>query len=127
MPSRLVFNSDIIIEYLRGTPEAVTFLESRDEAFFLSTNTIAELFTGVRSKSEQATFDQFLLGFEAIPVSDTIARRGGLLRHEYYPSHGTGLADALIAATAMEVDAVLVTFNAKHFPMLENIIIPYPR
>jgi predicted nucleic acid-binding protein len=38
-----------------------------------------------------------------------------------------GLADALIAATAKEIDAQLITFNTKHFPMLTDVIRPYER
>ena len=51
---------------------------------------------------------------------------GGLYRRDYGQSHGTGLADALIAATAEENGATLVTFNQRHFPMVE-IRVPYER
>jgi len=127
MPERLVCDSDILIEYLRGAAKAISFLEDRDEIFLLSTITIAELFTGARNASEEATLEKFLFGFELIPVSESIARQGGLLRQKFHPSHGTGLADALIAATVIEANASLVTFNTKHFPMLDNIIVPYTR
>jgi hypothetical protein len=53
-----------------------------------------------------------------------LAERGGLLRRDYAPKHGTGLADALIAASAQQCGAELVTLNAKHFPMLQNVIVP---
>jgi len=36
-----------------------------------------------------------------------------------------GLADALIAATADVKQATLVTLNKKHFPMLQDISVPY--
>jgi len=129
MAQSLLFDTDILIEYLRETDEAVAFLEGREENFMLSTITIAELFTGVRTAMEESTLERFLLGFDAISVSDRIAKRGGLLRHEYSPSHGTGLADALIATTALESQTLLVTFNAKHYPMLpsDKILVPYLR
>jgi predicted nucleic acid-binding protein len=38
-----------------------------------------------------------------------------------------GLADALIADTAEEAHATLVTFNKRHFPMLDEIQVPYSR
>lgn len=34
-------------------------------------------------------------------------------------------ADALIAATAEQYQAKLVTLNRKHFPMLKDVIVPY--
>ncbi len=42
------------------------------------------------------------------------------------PSHGTGLADALMAATAEASGADLVAFNRRHFPMVE-VTVPYER
>jgi predicted nucleic acid-binding protein len=56
-----------------------------------------------------------------------IAKRGGLIRNQYKQSHGTGLHDALIAATAELNDATLITFNRRHFPMLNNLQVPYER
>jgi len=69
---------------------------------------------------------QFLGAFEIIPLDAEIAQKGGLYRRDYGPSHGVGLADALIAATAELQQARLVTLNAKHFPMLE-VLVPYPK
>lgn len=71
--------------------------------------------------------ESFLLAFELVPVTPEIARQGGRYRRDFRPSHGTSLADALIAATATARDAVLVTFNTKHFPMLKDVQVPYPR
>lgn len=56
-----------------------------------------------------------------------MARRGGEYRRDYGPSHGTGLADALIAATAEAVGATLVTFNRRHYPMVARVQVPYRR
>ena len=55
------------------------------------------------------------------------AVRGGLFRRDYGKSHGVGLADALIAATAELAQATLVTLNAKHFPMLPTVLVPYQK
>ena len=65
--------------------------------------------------------------FEIKPIDAKLAERGGLLRRDYAPKHETGLADALIAATVQQCGADLVTLNAKHFPMLHNVVVPYRR
>ena len=127
MADRFLFDTDILIQYFRDDPHAVQFLERSDAAFLISTMTVAELYTGARTAEEVTTIDHFIFGFDVIPVSEDIARRGGLLRQKYHPSHGTGLADALIAATALQSKASLVTFNTKHYPMLEYIFVPYSR
>ena len=70
---------------------------------------------------------QFLLAFKVVPVDEELAKQGGLLRRKYHASHGIGLADALIAATALGIGAELVTFNRRHYPMIEEVSIPYVR
>ncbi|MFZ3115096.1 MAG: PIN domain-containing protein [Syntrophales bacterium] len=50
--------------------------------------------------------------------------KAGLYRRQYGPSHGVGLADALIAATAEANDAKVATLNKTHFPMIE-VVVPY--
>ena len=60
-------------------------------------------------------------------LTEKTARLGGLYRRDYRPSHGTGLADTLIAATAEENGTELVTFNQRHFPMVSRLTVPYER
>jgi predicted nucleic acid-binding protein len=67
----------------------------------------------------------FLHAFEMVPIDQAVAQRGGLFRRDYGRSHGLGLADALIAATAEHAKAQLVTLNEKHFPMLPDVLVPY--
>jgi PIN domain len=59
------------------------------------------------------------------PVDLNIARLGGNYCRQYRHSHGVQIADALIAATARRHDARLVTRNTKHFPMLDDVVVPY--
>jgi hypothetical protein len=54
-------------------------------------------------------------------VDTEIARLAGLWKRDHGPSHGTGLADALIAATASKCGASLKTLNTKHFPMIRGL------
>ncbi len=62
-----------------------------------------------------------------ISVDPEIAERGGLLLRQYNKSHGTGFADAIIAATAEIERATLVTLNSKHFPMRTDVLVPYTK
>lgn len=125
MAERLLFDTDVLVDYLRGHPEAETFLDARTERLLISVITVAELFAGVREGKERTALLTFLGAFEPIPIGHEIAERGGLYRRDYGRSHNTGLADALIAATAEYVQAQLVTLNRKHFPMLQDPLVPY--
>lgn len=127
MTERLLFDTDVLVDYLRGRQESASFLEARSETFLVSAVTVAELFAGVREGQERTALNTFLSAFEVVPVTAAIARRGGLLRRDFGKSHGAGLADALIAATAQDTGARLVTLNAKHFPMAPDHLVPYTK
>lgn len=72
---------------------------------------LSGLFAGVKGEEEEKALKQLLLAFVILPVTEKTARLGGLYRGDYGRSHGTGLADALIAATSEVNGADLVAFN----------------
>jgi predicted nucleic acid-binding protein len=127
MTDRLLLDTDVLIDYLRGRPEAVSYLSSVTDQLMLSAITVTELYAGVREGTERVKLDAFITAFEVIPIEVEVARKGGLYRRDYRRSHSTGLGDALIAATAEIQQATLVTLNKKHFPMLTTVIVPYQK
>ncbi len=127
MPTRYLIDTDVLIEYLRGSDQAAEFLEELEGELLISAITVAELFSGARGSDELDALDQFMLAFEVVPVDEILARAGGQLRQEYHASHGVGLADALIASSAMDREAELVSFNRRHYPMVEDRTVPYGR
>lgn len=88
----LVFDSDVLIDYLRDQPLAVAFLEGTEQALAISAITIAELYAGVRDGEERQQLDSFVTAFTVLPLDGQPAQRAGLWRRQYGPSHGTGLA-----------------------------------
>jgi predicted nucleic acid-binding protein len=65
--------------------------------------------------------DNLISVFRVVPVSVDVARAGGLYKTDYAKSHGVGLADAIVAATAEAENADLKTLNVKHYPMLKGL------
>lgn len=127
MPERLLIDTDVLIDYLRANADAVSYLENLHEVPLISVITVAELHAGVREGSERTALSDFLAAFEIAPVTKEIASAGGLYRRDFGASHGVGLNDALIAATAHVNNAELVTLNRKHFPMLASVTVPYQK
>src|SRR5947209_13945454 len=127
MPGTLLLDTDVLIDYLRGQAKAVAFIDGLTDDQILSAITVAELYAGVRDGAERTALDAFVAAFEVVPVDDAIAIQGGLYRRDFGKSHGVGLADALIAATAECQGATLVTLNQKHFPMLTTVQVPYQK
>jgi predicted nucleic acid-binding protein len=117
----ILLDTDVLVDFLRGHSKAVTFINNYSERIILSSITVAELYTGVRGEQEQAVLGSFISLFPIVPVNAEIAKKGGLLKRDYGRSHGVGLADAVIAATAETENATLKTLNIKHYPMLKRI------
>ena len=126
-PNQYLLDSDILVEYLRNRPPALDYVDTLEGNLLISVITVAELIAGARNQFERQSIELFLSALEVIPIDYTIARQGGLFRQQYKQSHGTGLDDALIAATAIQSNAQLVTFNRRHFPMIANLQVPYER
>jgi len=126
MNKKLLVDTDIIIDYLRDYKPAVLYLEKTTHQLQLSAITVAELYAGIRDKDEQKAIENFLGAFEIISVNNAVAQIGGTFRKKYGKSHGTGLADALIAATAIDQQCNFATLNSRHYPMLKSIA-PYEK
>ncbi len=123
--SRLLLDTCILIDHLREHPPAVDYILGLPGEPLLSAVTIAEVYVGVRDQAEARRVEGLLDPFIVLAVDGEIARRGGRFRRQFAGSHGTGLLDALIAATAEVHGARLVTRNARHFPMLKDLLVPY--
>ncbi len=114
-------DTDVLVDFLRGCAQAVAFLNAVSDRIILSSIVIAELYAGVRGEAEEAVLDDFVALFPVIPVTARVAKIGGLYRRDFSRSHGVGLADAILAATAEVENAELGTLNVKHYPMLEGL------
>lgn len=66
------------------------------------------------------------LNLKRTPVTDNIAEKGGLYKFKYTGNKGMPLADAIIAATAHEEKAVLIS-DEKHFQKIEEIEVKSPK
>lgn len=125
MVGPLLLDTDVLIDHLRKQPDAVAFLQGTQRPLRISVVTVAELYVGARDDGERAWIDRLVGLMEAVEVTPAIARQAGLWRRDYGRSHGTGLMDALIAASAAIEGCTLVTLNARHFPMLDAVLVPY--
>ena len=119
--SILLLDTDVLVDFLRGHSKAVAFVNARSTRIILSSIVVAELYAGVRGDREQAALEALVSLFRIVPVSGEIAKTGGLYKRDYGKSHGVGLADAILAATAESENAELKTLNTKHYPMLQGL------
>ena len=123
--SGVLLDTNVLIDYLRDEPQAAKYLETSFGDMSISAVTVAELHAGARSERERRLLRDFTASFEVIAADGPICEAGGDFRAEYGSSHGIDLIDAIIAATSRLRQLSLVTLNKKHFPMLQNIVVPY--
>lgn len=127
MKEPLLIDTDVLIDFLRGHRKAVSFIKKNSSRIILSSIVVAELYAGVKGDKEQAVLEKFISLFHIVPVNAEIAQVGGLYKRDYGRSHGVGLADAIIAATAFAEDAELKTLNVKHYPMIKGLKSAYKK
>ena len=121
MAGSILLDTDVLVDFFRGHGKAATFVNRHSARVILSSIVIAELYAGVKGDAEQTALGNFVSLFRVVPVSAEIAKAGGLYKRDYGKSHGVGLADAILAATAEAENAELKTLNAKHYPMLKGL------
>lgn len=123
----VLVDTSVIIDLLRGHPGAAELLKARSSEGLLHASEItrAEVLVGMRPPEEAAT-RRLLSQFTWHVVDDVIAERAGELGREWLPRHrGIDVADLVIAATAMALDARILTCNVKHYPMFPELSAPY--
>lgn len=86
-------------------------------------NDYLELVQGMRNKVELAALDAALARWKARreAINREISEHAVLLVRRYFLSHSLRVADALIAATALESNRPLITANDKHYRMIDGL------
>lgn len=122
-----MLDTDILIDFLRRQPDAVAYLDGCAERLLISAITVTELYSGVRPGRETTELEAMLAMLEIVPIDRDTAVMAGDFRRTYRKSHNLSITDALIAASAMNQGAKLVTLNRKHYPMIPDLIVPYAK
>jgi len=89
----------------------------------ISVVTYIELLQGANNTRQHQLLKRFLkdFNFKLLPISESISTRATHYIEEYTMSHALELADALIAATAVEHTELLATANVKHFRCVKEL------
>jgi predicted nucleic acid-binding protein len=110
-----IFNGDLYLKDL--------IISSRPA---VSTVVHLELIQGSKNKTEIKKIERLLSFFEAVHFDRSIALRSIELIRKYSKSHGLLLADAVIAATCLENNLKLITFNVRDFRFIKDLRVEAP-
>lgn len=123
-----VLDTTVAVDYLRGRAGAVTVLErllEEGERPAASEVVRFELLAGARP-GELEQLEAFFSALAWIAVDEHVSREAAGLARIYRRSHsGINVADYLIAATNVLLNAELITTNVGHFPMFAGLEPPY--
>ena len=123
-----LLDTTVAVDHLRGVALAVDLLSrliGGEEAVGASEVVRFELLAGVRDTEIEA-LEQFFSALSWVPVDEAVTRTAGLLARKHRKAYsGIDDVDYLIAATALVVDADLLTTNVRHFPMLAGLRAAY--
>ena len=118
----MIVDSDVLIWASRGDLKAATLLQNMDNVL-ISAITYMEVIQGTRNKRELNAFKKALKIWNArvIPITETMCYHAMFFVETYSLSHSVSLADALIAATAKDLELPLLTGNVKHYRPLPGV------
>lgn len=118
----MLVDTDVLIWNLRGNERAAEWLDDH-RGFHVSAVTYMELVQGLRNKAEFRQLRQAIRFWEAsiLHLTEAVSARASYLVEEHALANGLQLADALIAATALETGLTLVTGNVKHYRVIAGI------
>jgi predicted nucleic acid-binding protein len=119
---RYLLDTSVLIDFSKGWEPArsrIAELIAGGDEIGVSAINVAEFFAGLPT-DKRADWDAFFGALDYWEISRGAATRAGIYRYAFARAGQTiTTADALIAAVAWERAAVLITRNAKDFPMLD--------
>lgn len=120
--SGVLIDSDVLIWFARGNARAVAKLRGLADSY-ISAVSYMELAQGCRNKAELKVLQKAFKSsaHDVLPITQGISDLACALVEKYALSHSVHVADALIAATAINHGLPLLTANAKHFSVIDGL------
>jgi len=127
--SKYLLDTTVLIDHLRGhqpVVELITGLAQAGNQLAVCSINAAELYSGLSEKHRNIA-GKLIDNLENWEVSMDIAKLAGIYRFDFARKGITlSVADCLVAAVAIVNDAVLITANARHYPMDEIRLLEQP-
>ena len=120
----MLFDTSVLIDYLTGRNATATHYVTdiiSGQPGDLSIIAEAELWVGVRNRREEETIEALASLFTVIPLNSGIVRDAfTLMRQMDISQRKVHLADALIAATALEIGETVLTADRRSSRVFGN-------
>lgn len=118
---RLLVDTDIIIDFLKGIRAAKSLLNSDKIEIYCSVLSKKELLSKIGlSESERKRIIEVLSSIRVLNIDNDISRKYSMLL-EKYGDKPDMIADYVIAATSWSKKLPLLTRNKRHFAKIQEI------
>lgn len=131
----IILDADVIIRGEKGVFDLARWTASQPEAHFeIAAITVAELWHGVerangaRKARRREYLEAILTALPIIPYTEQTAYEHARIWSELEADGKMiGFYDVIVAATALERDSSIASFNQKHFSMVKGLKVVEPR
>lgn len=117
-------DTNIFIAILKGDAKLKAVVENLESA--VNTIVYLEFIQEAKNIAEVTKIEKYLNRFDLIHFDKAISQKLIELVRVYSKSYGLMLPDAIIAATCLEYDLTLLTYNVKDFRFIKNLKIIKP-
>jgi len=118
---QLLVDTDILISFANQDIKTSQFFDNHKDNIVLTYITVGEFLQGAKNKDNMYNMREFVDQFQTDLGSRDVNKMAISILSDYRLKHGLGFFDALIAATAISNDSILVTKNAKHFKFIPHL------
>ena len=116
-----VLDTNVLIEILKNNKQTIKQVESLSPPLFVSVISAMELIYGALNNKELKKLQQFLSLFTIIQLNEKVSQQAFSLITKYAKSHTLDIPDALIAASCLENNKTLFTYNRKDFRFIPKL------
>ena len=122
-----LLDTDVMIDLQRKHPAALAWYQSVPPGMLaIPGHALMELYQDAENMRQNIIVDRLTSGLPIVWPTDTEALQAVANFRLLHLSHGIGLVDTLIAATALSLGVPLCTFNLKHFRQIPGLVTEQP-
>ena len=117
----ILCDSNVMIDWLNHRQKAIDELQRINGRIAISVVTEYEIIAGAKDMAMQRRFEKLLDSCPVVLLDRNISLLGINLYRKYKLSHGLDMPDSLIAATAIDLDLPLFTYNIRDFQYIPGL------
>lgn len=114
-----IIDTNVFSKVFKGDAAVKLYIETLDAV--IDATVYIECLQGSKSNQEKRKIKTYLSNFPLLPITPRVSEQAMELIDDYSNSHGLLLADALIAATALENDLTVVSYNIDDFKFIVGL------